>query len=77
MIPAPGLGGPAVITLFPLQRGMELERTLLGNQLTARYGEELREEPRRMATLVNTLEFFYTRLPNDGARLVTKQVNEG
>ena len=44
----------------------EFEREFLRNELVHRYGEELLKEPRRLDTLVNVLDFFYTKPLENG-----------
>ena len=44
----------------------EFEREFLRNELVYHYGEELLKEPRRLDTLVNVLDFFYTKPLENG-----------
>ena len=44
----------------------EFERKIMRNELVHRFGEELLKEPRRLDTLVNVLDFFYTKPLENG-----------
>ena len=62
---------------FSLQLGSELERTVLADQLIRNYGESLMKDSRRLDTLVNVLEFFYTQWSGEGAGTISRQVKLG
>ena len=44
----------------------EYSREFMRNELIYRFGEELLKEPKRMDTLVNVLDFFYTKPLENG-----------
>ena len=44
----------------------EYSREFMRNELVYRFGEELLKEPRRLDTLVNVLDFFYTKPLENG-----------
>ena len=44
----------------------EYSREFMRNELIYRFGEELLKEPRRLDTLVNVLDFFYTKPLENG-----------
>ena len=61
---------------FCFQIGRELQRNLLADELSFRFGEDLLKETQRLDTLVNVLEFFYTKWSGDGTGTASLQVNE-
>ena len=44
----------------------EYSREFMRNELIYRFGEELLKEPKRLDTLVNVLDFFYTKPLENG-----------
>ena len=44
----------------------EYSREFMRNELIYRFGEELLKDPRRLDTLVNVLDFFYTKPLENG-----------